>query len=369
MRLLLLLAALLAGGAASAAECPTAGAQVWPVPAWRVEPRPAPDVEAIAFPAEGPRTNGLVVVKDGAIVFERYAGKFGPDVPHIFWSGTKSVLHALYGRAVMEGLVDIDQSFADRSPWIGDGKMSKLTYRHLLQMSSGLSFNEAYEYAPLRSSIIAMLYTTGHDDMAHYAADRPLLAAPGTLWSYKGGDTLILSAGLRDVVGAERYTDYPWTALFDPLGMQGVVFERDGAGTFVASSYLYATARDLARLGLLYLRDGCWAGQRLLPEGWVESARSLAPALEDPPAEPFWHTWLGLGPASYGEHWWLNRKRSDGQQPYPGLPEDILVAAGHWGQMLWVVPEANLVVVRTGNDRGGRLDGEALVAAAIEAFR
>ena len=350
--------------APGAAPCPDPQAETWPAPEW---PEPAPAnlpaaaaFDAIAFPPERaeadrsvPHTNGLVVIQDGWLVYERYARGFGPATPHIVWSVSKSVLQSVYGAVVQEGLVDLDRPVAERSPWIGGGDKARITYRELLQMRSGIDFNEAYEFAPLFSSVLAMLYTRGRGDMAAFAAAQPVAAAPGTVWRYKSGDSLILAAALRDLVGPARYPDYPWSALFDPIGITTAVWERDAAGTFVGSSYLYLAPRDLARIGLLYLRDGCWAGRRILPEGWVAFAGTPSPAL--------------TGPGLYGAHWWLNRPGPDGVRPIPEAPEDLLAATGHWGQLLLVLPAHRLVVARAADDRV-RLDLGRLTAAAISAF-
>lgn len=355
---------LLLTGAAPAAACPDAAIQAWPVPAWTTaapaDPGAVAAFEALAFPPgrdeadrDGPRTNGLVVVRDGRLVYERYARGFGPDRPHIVWSASKSVLQALYGRAVAEGLVDLDRPVAERSPWIGDGDKARITYRELLQMRSGIDFTEGYEYAPLFSDVLAMLYTRGRGDMASFAAAQPMAGDPGTAWAYKSGDSLILAAALRDLVGPDRYPDYPWTALFDPLGVTSATWERDGQGTFVGSSYLYLTPRDLARIGLLYLRDGCWAGTRLLPEGWTAFTATPSPAL--------------AGPGIHGAHWWLNRPGPDGERPFAEVPEDLLAASGHWGQKLLVLPSHGLVIARTADDRTGFPTGPFL-QAAIAAF-
>lgn len=231
-------------------------------------------------------------------------------------------------------------------------------------MSSGLGFQEAYEYAPVRSSVIAMLYTRGRADMGLFAAGHDLVAAPGGAWSYKSGDSLILARALRDLVGAGRYPDYPWTALFDRIGLASAVWERDGEGVFVGSSYLYATPRDLARLGLLYLADGCWRGERVLPTGWAAYAGTLAPALR---GEAGAASRRDRGPVSYGAHWWLNLD-AGGRRPYPGLPEDMLIASGHWGQKLVVIPSRRLVIVRTADDRDGSFGTGRFLELVLEAF-
>jgi CubicO group peptidase (beta-lactamase class C family) len=377
---LVLIAALLSGSPARAADCAaTASTVAWPADVWRAAPPDVarPEVQALdayLFPSgldeaarEGVRTNGLVVVRDGIILHERYARGFGPETPHIAWSVTKSVLHALYGAAVRDGLVDIGRPVAERSPWIGTGDKARITYRDLLAMSSGLGFQESYEYAPIRSSVIAMLYTRGRGDMGLFAAGHELDAPPGTLWSYKSGDSLVLARALRDVVGPESYPDYPWTALFDRLGLRSAVWERDGKGILVGSSYLYATPRDLARIGLLYFAEGCWAGERVLPEGWVTYAGTLAPALEDGAGTSWWRRAQDRGPESYGAHWWLNRA-AGGRPPYPDVPEDALVASGHWGQKLVVIPSRRLVVVRTGDDRDGSFGTNRFLRLVLAAF-
>jgi CubicO group peptidase (beta-lactamase class C family) len=194
-----------------------------------------------------------------------------------------------------------------------------------------------------------MLYTRGRDDMGRFAAGHEVAHPPGSTWSYASGDSLMLMAALRDVVGPERYAEWPWTALFDPIGMDAT-FERDASGTFVGSSYLFATPRDLARYGLLYLRDGVWQDRRLLPEGWAAQAGAPGPV-------PF-----------YGRHWWTNRTDAGGERPWPDAPEDTIAGLGHWGQKLVVIPSRDLVIVRTGDDRDRSFDTNRFVRLVLDAF-
>lgn len=335
-----------------AAACPAGPS---PADAWSEPPAPTEAVERLlgwAFDPAERSTDGLVVIHDGRLVAERYANGFDRDRRHIAWSMSKSVLHAVYGAAVQEGVVDLDRPVTERSPWIGDGTNATITYRDLLRMSSGLGFREQYEFAPLRSSVIAMLYTRGRADMARFAAGHEPTAEPGAAWAYKSGDSLILASALRDVVGADRYEDYPWTALFEPLGIRSATWERDASGTFVGSSYLYASPRDLARIGQLYLDDGCWGGRPILPEGWLGAAGMPAPALDQPLEPPWWAFWIEARAVGYGEHWWLNRA-ADGTLTMPDAPADTLIASGHWGQRMIVVPSLRLVAVRLADDKGG----------------
>ena len=329
----------------------------WLEAAPRGDARALEAFDSYAFPGTGDeegragiRTDGVVVIEGGRLVYERYGRGFKAGQRHIAWSATKSFVHGLYGRAVSLGLVDIDDSAAHYIPGLDDGEKRKITLRHLLEMRSGLDFEETYEPLPITSSVVAMLYTIGHDDMARYTAMRDLAHAPGDVWSYKSGASVLLMAALKKIVGEEDYPDWPWRVLFDPLGMRSVVFERDGAGTFVGSSYLYATPRDLARFGQLYLDDGCWNGEHLLPEGWVAYAGTLSPPLRHEQN----------GGTGFGAHWWVRSEE--------GAPTDMLMALGHWGQSITVLPREGLVIVRTADDRDGTFSRRRFIELALEAF-
>jgi len=234
------------------------------------------------------RTRAIVVVKDGQIIAERYGAGFSKDILFQGWSMTKGVINALLGILVKQGKLDI-HSPAPVSEWHGtDDPRKAITIDQLIRMSSGLEFNEDYD--DLSTGILQMLYNTS--DMAAYAASEPLVAAPDTIWNYSSGTANILSRIIRDNVGGDitDYWAFPQETLFHRIGMNNAILEPDASGTFVGSSYMYATARDWARFGLLYLQDGVWNGERILPEGWVEYSRTPTPP--------------SLG--EYGEMWWLN---------------------------------------------------------------
>lgn len=317
----------------------------------------------------GIRTDGLVVIYNGALVFEKYARGYNQDMRHYAWSVTKSVTSALVGIAAHQGKLKVEDPAWQYYPALKREDTQDITVGQLLQMSSGLDWREGYEASPLDSSVLAMLYTAGRQDMAAYAAAQPLKHPPGTFWYYSSGTTNLVSAMLKQAVGANAYARYPWEQLFDPLGMRSVVLERDQAGTFVGSSYLHATPRDLARFGYLYLHDGVWNGQRILPEGWVTFSRTLAPAFaqQDPTTLEF--------DDRYGAMWWLNvplpgadpadPKRG---KPWPDVPDDAFSARGHWGQYITVIPSAGLVVVRTGDDRDGAYSANTLLKHVLEAL-
>jgi CubicO group peptidase (beta-lactamase class C family) len=278
------------------------------------------------------RTRAVVVVQSGRVVGERYAAGIDRDTPLIGWSMTKSVMNALAGILVRQGRLFLDNPVPIREWQAPDDSRRGITFDHLLRMSSGLRFDE--EMTTPLTDVVYMLLAV--PDMAAYAAGKPLDAAPGTSWQYSSGTTVILARAIRNVIADDReYHAFPRRALFDRLGMSSAVLETDAAGTFAGSSLMYATARDWARLGMLYLQDGVWNGERILPEGWVDYTRTPAPADAS---------------RRYGAHFWLDVP--DGyRRTGATLPRDAFHAAGHQGQFVTVVPSRDAVVVRLGGTR------------------
>jgi CubicO group peptidase (beta-lactamase class C family) len=291
-------------------------------------------------PAELGLTQAVVVIQHGTLVAERYGEPFhseldalsetgplvpGPDTTMISWSMAKSMLHAVIGQQVGRGAIDLDEP-APVPEWSSAGDpRGAITWRHLLTMSPALEWAEDYVDEGV-SDVIQMLFGSGADDMAAYAADKPLVARPGHRYNYSSGTSNILARCLQRVLGLEGDADgmaaHLRSALFEPIGMTSAIPKFDPAGTFVASSYVYATARDFARFGLLYLRDGVWDGRRVLPEGWVDTARE--PTETDPERR-------------HSAHWWV--------QP-DGL--GTFACDGYEGQRIVLVPALDLVVVRLG---------------------
>ncbi|WP_084702622.1 serine hydrolase domain-containing protein [Pseudomonas japonica] len=313
-------------------------------------------LEAYAFPPrdeqtrEGVRTDALLVIRDGKVLFERYADPTRADTPHLTWSISKSVLATVLGIAYGEGRFKLDDPAAKFYPPMQAHPQVRI--EDLLHWASGLDWQEDYEYAPLKSSVVAMLYTRGRGDMAGFTAAHGVAAAPGERFLYSSGDSNVLAAALRQMVGAEAYVDYPWHALFEPLGIQHAVWERDAQGTFVGSSYLYMSARELARIGQLMLDDGRWQGRQLLPADWVAFNREAFAKAADEPGEPL-----------PGGHWWLNHAGA-----WPDAPADTFAALGHWGQGLYVLPQQRLVIVRYADDRDGSFQHNSLLRLVLAAF-
>ncbi len=268
-------------------------------------------------------TRAVVVVRDGRIVAERYAAGFTATTPQLGWSMGKSVANLLTGRLVAQGKVAITDS-ALRPEWTDDRRT--ITVDQLMRMSSGLSWDETYD---LGTPITRMLYL--EPDMAGYAASQPLAHTPGTYQQYSSGSTNILCSVLAQRAGVAA--DLPRRELFAPLGLTSAVWEADGVGTPVCSSYLWATPRDWAAVGQLALQDGVWNGTALLPQGWMTASTTA---------------YSGDGEEKgYAAGWWVN-KQADGSLVDPTLPDDAYWASGHDGQRVFVVPSARLVVVRLG---------------------
>ena len=167
-------------------------------------------------------------------------------------------------------------------------------------------------------------------------------------------DAEVLRAALKGMLGHKAYMSYPWDALFKPLGIHNATWETDADETFVASSYAYLTARDLARVGLLMARDGRWGDEQLLPKDWVAFNR-----------QPFDKYTAGQDEAVPGGQWWLNQ---GAPRPWPDAPVDTFAALGHWGQALYVMPDEHLVIVRYGDDRDGSYRHNELLKRAMAAF-
>jgi CubicO group peptidase (beta-lactamase class C family) len=272
-------------------------------------------------------THAVVIVQGGRLVAERYALDFGPEITCHSWSVAKSITQALVGMAVGDGRLDIHAP-ADVPAWRGEGDpRGAITLDQLLRMSSGLQWIEDY-FPENPSDVIEMLFGKGASDVAAFAADKPLAHPPGSFFYYSSGTTNIVSRCLARALGLDgpAMEAFMRARLFEPLGMTSASPRFDDAGTFIGSSYCFATPRDFARFGLLYLRDGVWDGRRLLPPGWVDYAR--APTFQQPGGDVD-------GP--YGAHWWLDMA---GPASFS--------ANGYQGQYILLCPDRDLIIVRHG---------------------
>lgn len=284
------------------------------------------------LPKSKRNTQGVVVVYKGSIIAEKYAEGFSPATPILGWSMTKSVTNALCGILVKQKKLNIVKP-APVAAWKKPGDLrNQITLDQLLRMSSGLKFGEIY--GPLQD-VTDMLY--GSKSMAEYAWAKPLATKPDGEWYYSSGTANIIARIVRDKAGGTLVDGYNFARinLFDKLNMCSAIIEPDASGSFVGSSYMFASPRDWARFGLFTLRDGVWNGERILPEGWMKYSTTPTP----------------LAPkGEYGAHFWLNagEKGNPKNRTYPSLPTDLYYLSGFNGQVVAVIPSRDIVIVRMG---------------------
>ena len=345
----------LAGGAAaapleSANGSAAAAASLWPDGS-AVQTNAALDHVLADDALAGPGARALLVVNHGRIVAERYASGFSARTPLLGWSMTKTVMAGLIGMLVKDGKLKLDQpGFWPASS--SDGR-DRIRVADLLAMSSGLKFNEAYGSV---SDVTGMLYL--QPDMAGFARDQPLIHPVGEVWSYSSGTAVILSRIMQDAAGGAGL-EFAEDRLFKPLGMSSATLESDEHGTLVGSSYMYATARDWARYAQFLLQDGAWAGQQLLPPGYVAMMATPVAA--------------SGGQYGHGQVWlWGSDARVPGVNPDAafGIPADTFWFSGHDGQSIAVIRSRQLIVVRLGlTPESLGYTTQPLVKAVLEALQ
>jgi len=316
----------------------------WPLGDAGIRPRPSQALSAAMSRAFDRRTYGqgetlgVVLLRDGKVVAERYRQGFGPFTSNRTWSVAKSIAGTLVGMAVHEGQLKA-ASAALLPEWSNAGDpRGAITLDNLLRMASGLHSDTAGN----RTDAIYFGGSTVDQETVQWGLE----ATPGTRFRYANNDILLA------VLAARRATQNltPQGALFGPLGMRHSVAEQDWRGNYVLSSQVWSTARDLARLGQFWLQDGVWQGKRLLPEGWVRYMTT--PSGPQPPSGP-----------GYGATLWLFGAAQ-------GLPAGSYAAQGNRGQYVMVVPSERLVVVRRGEDGGAtRFDPARFTADVIAALR
>jgi len=297
------------------------------------------------------RTKAVVVVRDGAVIAERYAPGIGIHTALPGFSMTKSMVNALIGVLTQQGLVTPSLPAAIPE-WRGaTDPRREIEIEHLMRMTSGLALDET------NSGFDASSRMYLYNDMAGYAVRAKLIAPVGTRWAYSSPTTQLLARIIRDAAGGPEQTlRLAWRELFNPLGMRDVTLEFDGSGTLQGSSFMLASARDWARFGLLYLNDGVVGGKRLLHEDWVDL--SAAATLD----------------TDYGAGFWTNRS----DHPHAkarvamGIPRDAFFASGDLGQRIVILPTQRMVIVRLGDalDATGDIRGLGrLVKEVIEAVQ
>jgi CubicO group peptidase (beta-lactamase class C family) len=346
----------LAGTRAAAAPLvplpPQPAGVAWPTSEWPTGPLPAGiddrlehalAVTATPQPKLG-ETRAVVIIQHGRLVAERYMPGYTRDTPLLSWSMAKSVTQALVGIAVRRGLVDIERPMGNPH-WNADDPRAAIPWRNWINMIDGQAYREIGVIDQTRNDAARMLYGAGRLDVSGFGAQLPLIHPPATHWNYNSAGVNLIAAALGRVFAGDAKSPEERRArmaatlrdeLFAPIGMSSAQPEFDSTGNFVGSALVYATARDWARFGLLYLRNGVWDGRRILPEGWVDFARTKTP-VEDCDV--------------YGAGFWVTPAAGRGK-PYtamtPNGPRDLFLAQGHEGQLVIIVPSKDLVVVRLG---------------------
>ena len=267
------------------------------------------------------RTRSVIVIYKDKIIAEKYNTGFNKKSKILGWSMTKSLTATYFGVLQKQGKIDIMKP-APIAEWATDER-SRITINDLLHMNSGLEWEEDYGKI---SDVTKMLFSA--EDMTQSQIDKPLVGKPNNTWNYSSGTTNLLSGILRKQFKTHQdYLDFWYSSLLDKIGMNSALVETDMAGNFVGSSYGWATTRDWAKFGLLYLHKGNWNGEQLFNESWSNYV-----------ATP-----TNSSNGNYGAQFWLNASRK-----FPDVPANMYYASGYQGQMVAIFPSQDLVVVRMG---------------------
>ncbi|MBL4618174.1 MAG: serine hydrolase [Robiginitomaculum sp.] len=310
--------------------------QIWPVNNWQEAELPVEIKSALTPLIEQANNGGLgdtrsiVIIHQGKIVAETYADGFDQNTKQISWSMAKSITSALVGRAVLLGLIeDIDQPMP--SPWQADDPRAKISWRQWLNMTDGLEYSEIGEPDFTKNDVVQMMFGKGKFDTVSYVKGLPLENPPGTNWNYSSAGYHLIGNALQRLTTEQQgnnpidpalMVEFVDSKLFDVIGMDAQI-EFDPAGTFMGGSLVWASARDFAKFGYLYLRDGIWKGTRILPEYWVDFSRTKTPAKNSD---------------IYGGGWWISADNTNA----------TFSAQGHEGQIIWIDPSRDIVIVRLG---------------------
>jgi len=266
-------------------------------------------------------TRSLLIIYKNQIIAEKYVEGITKNTKLLGWSMGKSLMSAVCGVMDFQGMINLEDP-APIQEWKNDER-SKITINNLLQMNSGLEWEEDYTKI---SDVTKMLYA--ETDMTKSQILKPLVGNPNETWNYSSGTSNLLSGIIRGKFKThQEYLDFWYSDLFDKIGMSSMVFETDLAGNYVASSYGWATTRDWAKFGLLYYNNGNWNGEQIMSENWVKYT-----------AEP-----TNSSEGVYGAQFWLN---AGGHMP--DVPKDMYFADGFQGQRVIIIPSKDLVVVRLG---------------------
>jgi CubicO group peptidase (beta-lactamase class C family) len=288
------------------------------------------------------RTRAVVVLYKDKLIAEKYDSGFNKNSKILGWSMTKSITGALFGVLQKQGKFNI-YTPAPIPSWQKD-TWKIITTNDLLHMNSGLEWEENYNTI---CDATQMLFLA--DDMGKVQMEKPAVFMPDSHWNYSSGTTNLLSKILRSQFKThQEYLDFWYAALIDKIGMNSMLIETDMIGNYVGSSYGWATPRDWAKFGLLYLRNGNWNGEQILDPSWVQY--SVTPT--------------NTSDGAYGAHFWLN---AGGR--FPDVPRDMYYCSGYQGQMVAIIPSRDLVIVRMGLKEDPAFDFNGFLKGIIGSFK
>ncbi|REE83824.1 CubicO group peptidase (beta-lactamase class C family) [Lutibacter oceani] len=297
-----------------------------------------------AFDKEGDtikRTRAVVVIYKNKLIVEKYAPGFTKETKLLGWSMTKSITNAVLGVLEKQGKIAISQTSLFLE-WKNDNR-SKITLNNLLQMNSGLEWVEDYNNI---SDVTKMLFLD--QDMTKTQLNKPLIGKPNNSWNYSSGTTNLLSGFIRNQFKThQEYLDFWYKELIDKIGMNSMLIETDATGNYIGSSYGWATARDWAKFGLLYLNEGSWNGEQILNKSWVDYSKTPTNGSN----------------GQYGAQFWLN----DGGV-YPNVPKDLFSCNGYQGQHVFIIPSKDIVVVRLGLTENPEFNVDAFLSKILDAI-
>lgn len=301
-------------------------------------------------------TDAVLIYKDGQVIYQMYANEYTPTTKHVSWSMGKTISGVLIGQAVEDGLISYNDKVKNSFPALAsEGKIIDF-----LSMGSGVKFVEEYSGLPVDADVTKMLYTVGpKTGYANYVTNLPSRAeAPGQHYYYSSGDTNVLMAVLqKSLKNQKAYNVYPWTKIFNPLGISQVTFEQDIKGTFIGSSYIYMSAPDYLKIGKLFMQKGVWNGKQIIPVTYFDLMNTVNEGAKYNPLDP-------NDLDAYSVQVRTNQPIPTRNLPsqFSDIPVDSLIFLGHQGQIIVTSPSQNLVIVRLAWDKTS-LDKHQLFAA------
>jgi CubicO group peptidase (beta-lactamase class C family) len=303
---------------------------------------PHQSLESFAFTKspEGINTDALIISQNGKIIFEKYANGYNKDMRHRAWSMAKTFNAIYFAIAQTQGLLDMNDKISKHLKV--PKRFKEITIKNLLQMTSGISWNEGYEASPFKSDIVEMLFLpNGNTDMAKFVLSHKIKAAPGSRYFYSSGDTLLSSAVLKAIL-RDRYENFPFKEFYEKIGANSVVIEKDNAGNYISSSYMYATPRDMLKIGNFLLNESVINSHKLIKDDIFKFLTSLN-----------YTDGMEYTQKSYGAGVWLNKpiQALAKKRPFPATSEKSYFAFGHNGQMMAIIPEKKMVILRLATDK------------------